>query len=61
MSYWNALPDICDTNEGAAVQYGLSNEQCHTIGVYDPDYDDQASLPQSLPSSSSRSSGLGLT
>lgn len=41
VSYWNALPDICDTDQGSAVQYGLSNAQCHTIGRYDPNYDDQ--------------------
>uniref|UniRef100_A0A7S2FBS1 MRH domain-containing protein n=1 Tax=Octactis speculum TaxID=3111310 RepID=A0A7S2FBS1_9STRA len=41
VSYYGDLPHTCaNTTESSAVQYGTHAAQCHTIGTYDPAYDD---------------------
>lgn len=41
VSYYEGLPHTCENRTSAsAVQYGTHEAQCHTIGRYDPDFDD---------------------
>lgn len=35
------LPSSCAVPPGAAVQYGVQGAQCHTIGIYDSEHDDE--------------------